>query len=430
MAKTDVSREHDEDELFDPTPHQPRTRTVALVGLVAFAVFVGLFVLGVLPRLQKKAAADQAAKATASEIVHVAATKPIRGKLDSEVSLPATLLPLQETTLYARTGGFVKRWLVDLGDSVKEGQLLAEIETPELDREIDQANAASAQAQAVVAQTKSKLALARTTSDRFKTLAVSGLASQQDLEEKAANVTAEEANVRAAEASVNSAFANARRLGELKTFAKVVAPFDGTITARNVEIGALITAGGTTGQALFKVATTTTVRLFVQVPQLYATSIAVGLDVKVTLRDEPKKAFLGKVTRTTKALDMATHTLKTEVQIVNTDGALLPGMYVQAKVPAKVVAAPLMVPATALMIDASGPKIAKIVDGTVHWVTVDVGADLGDKVALVGGVGEGDDVVTVPSDQLLEGMKVVLDSPPPAAKPDAKPDAKPSAKAP
>lgn len=409
--------EHGEDELFDPTPHRPRTRTVALVGLVAAGVFAGLFALGVLPRLQKKAAAEQAAQAASGEVAHVVTGKPIRGKAGSEVALPATLLPLQETTLYARTGGFVKRWLVDLGDEVKEGQLLAEIETPELDREIDQARAAAAQAQAVVAQAKTKLTLARSTNERVKNLAASGLASQQDVDEKLAAVDAEEANVRAAEASVTSALANARRLGELKAFAKVVAPFDGTITARNVEIGALVTAGGTTGQPLFKVATTTTVRLFVQVPQLYATSVAVGLDVKVALRDEPKKVFVGKVTRTTKSLDPVSHTLKTEVQIPNQDGALLPGMYVQAKIPAKVVAAPLLVPATALMIDAKGPKVVKIEGGVVRWINVDVGADLGDKVALVGGVAETDDVVTVPSDQLIEGMKVVVDAPPAAKAP-------------
>ena len=416
MSDPHDPREHEHDEGFDATPHRPRKRTVAIASTTVVALFVALFVVGYVPRLRRDAQVAHAASQVKSEVPVVVTAKAERAKTNGDVVLPATVQPLQETTVYARTNGYVKRWLVDIGEAVTEDQLLAEIETPELDQELAQARAASASSEAVLLQTQTHLDLAKTNLARTQNLAASGLASQQELDQQTSNVRAEEANVKASQATAGASQANVRRLLELRKFAHVTAPFAGTVTSRTTEIGALVTSGNGAGQALFKIAATKIVRIFVNVPQLYASGIREGLVTAITTRELSDRTFTGKVTRTTKSLDPVAHTLRTEIQVPNDDGALLPGMYAQVKIATNLQVAPIVVPATALSFGPEGTRVAVLRDGVVHWQKVQVETDLGDKLSIAAGLDEGAVVVLTPSDRLSDGMHVDV-APQPPAKP-------------
>lgn len=397
--------DHDHTQ-FDPRPHVPRARSVALAGLVVTAAIAALVLAGVVPRLRHAAASAGAgadAKGAGAERLAVAKAKRAAG--GDEVTLPGSVKPLQEAAIYARTNGYLRKYRVDIGDTVAEGDVLAEIDAPELDQELAQARAAAAQAIAVRAQELAKVELARSTAKRTDALAAQGLASKQDLEEKQAAVRAEEASLSATDASVAAASANVHRLSELKGFQKVVAPFAGTITARSAEPGALIVAGAA-GQPLFRLAQTDPVRVFVQVPQLWASAIKVGASAKLTVRELRGRTFTGKVTRTTRSLDPVTHTLTTEVQFPNGDGALLPGAYARVVLGVAGTESPLVVPATALIVNAKGTQVAVVDQGVVHLRVVEVDGDYGDRLSIATGVREGESVVVTPSDRLAEGQRV------------------------
>ncbi len=412
----DAPRAHDEHAVheldaaqFDARPHVPSTRKLALVGLLVVAGLGGLAAAGILPRLRSAAASASAQEpggAPADGKLVVAKVK--RAAVGNEVALPGTVKALQEAAIYARTNGYLKKYRVDIGDTVAEGDVLADIDAPELDQELAQARAAAAQASAVRAQEAAKLELSRSTLGRTKTLFADGLTSKQDLDEKQSALRAEEASVAATDASVGAAAANVRRLGELKQFEKVVAPFAGTITSRNAEPGALIVSGAA-GQPLFRVAQTDPVRVFVQVPQLYAASVKVGAAAKLTVRELRGRTFTGKITRTTKSLDPSTHTLTVEAQFANGDGALMPGTYarvVLGALGASGAEAPLVVPATALIVNAKGTQLAVVEQGVVHLRVIEVDGDLGDQVTIAAGAREGELVVVMPTDRLAEGQRV------------------------
>jgi RND family efflux transporter MFP subunit len=400
--------ENHEEGQFDPRPHVPSTRRVAVFGFLAVLAFGGLAGAGILPRLRSAAASASAGESSAKGGDKLAVAKVKRAAAGGEVALPGTVKALQEAAIYARTNGYLEKYRVDIGDTVAEGDVLAEIDAPELDQELAQARAAAAQASAVRLQESAKLELARSTLERTKTLAAEGLASKQDLEEKSSAVRAQEASVSATDASVGAAAANVRRLSELKRFQKVVAPFAGTITSRSAEPGALIVSGAG-GQPLFRVAQTDPVRVFVQVPQLYAASIKVGAAVKLTVRELRGRVFTGKITRTTKSLDPSTHTLTTEAQFPNGDGALMPGTYVRVALGAlggSGAEAPLVVPSTALVVNAKGTQLAVVEQGVVHLRPVEVDGDYGEQVSIAAGVREGELVVVMPTDRLAEGQHV------------------------
>jgi membrane fusion protein (multidrug efflux system) len=331
-------------------------------------------------------------------VAHVAPAHP--------VTLPGHVNALEETAVYARVSGYLRRWLVDLGDAVSEGQTLAEIETPELDQELAQAEAAVGQAEAQVQVAKAHRELARTTLARTAQLAPAGLVALQDFDDKKAGLEAEAANVIAAEAALRSARANVGRLAQTRSFARVRAPFAGTITARTTERGALVTVGNGAGQALFRIAATQVVRVFVDVPQSYATSIAPGQTATVTVREFPDQTFTGKVTRTARALDPAARTLRTEIQVANPTGALLPGMYAQARIAAPVGVPLLSVPSAAVLTDARGTRVAVVAEGHVHWRAVQVEEDLGREVTLSSGLHDGERIVSNPSEALRDGAVV------------------------
>ncbi len=401
-----ASREpHGEGELFDPAEHRPTGRRVVVVCGVAALAFGLLFAIGFVPRLLHRSAMGDDERRAAAEVAHVRVARATRAEVSAGLSLPGSLEPLQETSVYARANGFVRKWLVDIGAKVKRDQVLAELDLPDVEEELRQAQASATQARAGIAQAKSQLELARATDQRYQALRPSGVVSQQEVDQTHASNDAQEANLAAAEAAYGSAQANVRRYVDLKGFGTILAPFDGVVTMRSAEIGQLVTSG-MAGQPLFKVADVGIVRVFVRVPQLYAAGIHVGMDAPTTVREMPGRVFRGTVARTANALDTSTRTLRTEVDLPNGDGALFAGMYAQVRFDVKRQDQPLFVPSTAVLFDSAGTRAAVVRDGAIHWTKVDIDADLGDRLAIATGLAEGDMVIVTPSERLAEGLRV------------------------
>jgi membrane fusion protein (multidrug efflux system) len=402
---------------FDPAPFRPAKRGLVRSMVAAACVFAGLLSLGIVPRILRASAMAAETRALEEVPARVTVVRAERSVETSGLVLPGSVLPLQETDLYARANGYVHRWLVDIGAQVKKGQVLAELEVPDIDQELRQAHAMANQARAGIAQAKTQLELARTTSARFGALGPSGVVSQQEVDQYQAGYDAQQSNVVAAGAAYGSALANVERLRDLKDFGVLVAPFDGVVTQRTAEVGQLVTSGTTVGQPLFKVAEVDTVRVFVHVPQLYAADIHVGMDAPTTVRERPGRTFEGKVARTADELELSTRTLLTEVDIPNPDGGLIAGMYGRITFHMTGHDQLLVVPATAILIDAQGTRAALVRDGAISWRKVEIEKDLGDKVAVSTGLAEGDWLVAAPSDRLAEGMRVRSEDPRPAQPP-------------
>jgi len=325
---------------------------------------------------------------------------------ERKLSLPGSVQPLEEAVIYARASGYVRRWLVDIGTHVKEGDLLAEIDTPELDQELAQARAALAQAQANVVQAQANKGLAGTRLDRTGKLVEAGLSPQQDLDQTQAESAVNDAELHVADANVAAQQANIRRINDVRAYSKVMAPFSGTITERSVERGSLVTAGNV-ATPLFKLSSTDTVRVYVQVPQDAAPSIKLGAPAELQVREFPNETFTGTVARTAGALDSATRTLSTEVRVANPTGRLLAGMYAEAKLSLTSERHVFELPATVLMVDAAGLRIGIVRnDDTVHLQRIALERDLGATVQLATGLEGTERVVQIAGIELEEGQKV------------------------
>ena len=367
-----------------------RHRNVAIAVAAGALVLTGLFGIGLIPRLQTQKAVADIAKDNHPIVSVIPA---MRGNAATEVNLPGTLLPYQETPIYARTNGYVKRWRVDIGTKVAEGELLAEIETPEVDRELKQAVAN-------LAQVKAHLELDRTTAERWQALLTRKGVSQQEVDEKVGAYQARKADYAAAEANV-------QRLEEMKLFQRVAAPFSGTITARNVEVGQLINAGANDpGRWMYKLAKTGILRLYVNVPQNSMRLIQTGAPVDVMLQEFPGKAFPAKVARTAGALDAQSKTLLTEVQVPNDKGELLAGMYAQVRFKVTQAQPTIILPSNTLIMRADGPQVAAVANDVVHMRKVTLGRDFGQQIEIIAGLDEKEQVVTNPPDFLREGVAV------------------------
>jgi RND family efflux transporter MFP subunit len=364
---------------------------IALV-LGLAAVMAGLFAIGLWPKWNAlKVAQAEAGKDDLPVVMYVAAK---RGNQKADLVLPASLNAMQETTIYARTNGYLKRWLVDIGDQVKAGQMLAEIEAPEVDRELDQSLAARAQA-------KANLDLARVTAERYGSLLKEEAVSPQEVDEKFGIHQARKADYAAAEA-------NLRRLEQMKSFQRVTAPFSGTIVARNVDVGSLIQAGSASSSGwLFKLSQTDTIRVHAAVPQSNMRMIKPGMTVDVVVPELGERVFPAKVMRNAGAFDAATRTMVVEMHIPNRGGPLLPGMYAQAKLSLVNAEPNLQVPINALMIGGEGTRVA-VVDtgGVIHIKPVKLGRDFGKEVEILAGLADNDRVINNPRDSLVEGTKV------------------------
>jgi RND family efflux transporter MFP subunit len=316
------------------------------------------------------------------------------------LTLPGTLLGVIESTVYARSNGYVVRWVKDIGASVKRGELLAEITAPEIDQELSQAVSSRTQAAA-------SASLAKSTADRWQALRQKDAVTQQDLDERLSAYNQAAANLAAADANVG-------RLQKLQGFNQVVAPFDGVVTRRNVDVGDLVNAGnGGTGQALFAVAQVDPLRLYVFVPQVYAHQIKIGDAVTVTLAERVGEQYRGSVARTARAIDTATRTMQVEIRVPNPNNALITGSYVQVSLPINVDAKALVVPTNVLLFRPEGTRIA-LVDGggRVRLTLVKLGTDFGDSVEVLSGLDARDRIVLNPADSLADGDVVTLSAPP------------------
>ncbi len=388
----------------------PAPAAISKTGLAAIlAGSVGLigvaFVFGYLPRQRERAALTEGAQAAGQSLLRVDIVTPKLISSDRAVLLPGTVQPLEETVLYARASGFVQRWLVDIGDKVKAGQLLAEIETPEVDQELDQARAQLAQAQPTLERSKANRELSAANLKRYEALTPAGVTSQAELDERKAQARADEADVHVAEATILNQEANIRRLTQIKGFTKVTAPFAGTITQRWAEVGALVTAGN--GQPLYRVAALDPARVFIQVPQDVAPGVRTGVAAKVNVREYPGRAFDGTVARSSGELDATTRTMTTEVRVPNPDGTLLPGMYADVSLTLPSPHRVLELPATALMTDAKGTRVAVVDDESrIHFSSVLVERDTGTNVEISTGLSGTERVAKLGSAEFVEGRPV------------------------
>ncbi|HEY6909675.1 MAG TPA: efflux RND transporter periplasmic adaptor subunit [Myxococcales bacterium] len=395
-------------------------KRVALAALLALAILGLAFVVGYLPRLQKRAALAASVEMSRRALPRVETISPRPGASDRALALPGTVQPLQATLLFARASGFVRAWYADIGDRVKAGQVLADIETPELDQELSQGQAQLQQARASLTQAQANRNLARANLSRARRLAPSGIVSRADLEQSEAQAEVGEANVKVAEANVAAQQANIRRLTQLKAFSHVTAPFAGTVTQRMVEVGALVTAGN--GQPLFRLAAMDPARVFVQIPQDVAPSVRAGVSGNVTVREYPGRSFAGTVMRAAGELDTATRTMNTEIRVPNGEGALLPGMYAQVALTLPSPHRVLEIPATALLNDSRGQRVA-VVDAQrrLHLVPVVVERDDGATLAISSGLSGGEKVVKIGSAAFTEGMEVEVASPSGESQPGKRP---------
>ena len=381
-----------------------RTRAVVLV-VVGASALAFAFAFGYLPRRAARADLVEQAQGAEGALQRVDVVKPKEGSSDRALLLPGSVQPLEETTIYARASGYVRKWHADIGDKVTGGQVLAELDTPELDSQLEQARAQLAQAQATLEQSKANRALSKTNLDRYTKLAPSGVVSQADLDQRSAMAQVDEATVGVAQAAIAAEQANIRRLSQLKSFARVTAPFGGTVTQRSIEVGSLVTAGN--GQPMYHVAAMDPARVFVQVPQDVAPGVRTGIAAQVTLREYPGRVFSGSVSRAAGELDPSTRTMTTEVRVPNVDGALLAGMYAQVGLtlvsPHRVVE----LPATAVMSDAHGSRVA-VVDGasTIHLMPVVIERDNGPAVEIASGLSSSEWVAKLWSAQFVDGKLV------------------------
>ncbi len=357
-----------------------------VAGAIAYSVVTGLASRARAATTLKQHTLELAVPAVS--VIH-----PKRGAMTEEVVLPGNAQAYVATPIFARTNGYLSKWYFDIGARVKSGQLLAEIETPEIDRQLDQARAD-------LATTQANLDLSKTTADRYRALFKSDSVAKQDVEDKVGDLQAKKA-------MVDSASYNVKRLEETQRFQKVYAPFDGVITARNVDYGALINAGGNApGKELFDIASTSQLRVYVNVPQMYSRDVKPGGRAELTLAEFPGRRFPGKIVRSSDSIDPTSRTLLTEVDVDNPNGELLPGAFlsVHFKLGAKV--GTVVVPVNTMIFRSEGMRVAVVRGNKAELVPITIGRDYGTEVEVLSGVTEQDEVIENPSDSLTSGTEV------------------------
>jgi RND family efflux transporter MFP subunit len=405
---------------LEPTVPAPEHRRLLRILVVVGLVLLTLYVVGLVPRLLLQHRLAEEADAARTRLPMVSTAQPVRAPQVVDVPLPGSMEPILTTGIFARTDGYLLARYVDIGDRVTKGQLLADIDTPEVDQQLRQARAQLAQDKANVAKFQADLGLARTTLARF-VAAGPGTVSKQQIDERASAVTDAERTVDAGVATVAADDANVQRLLDLQAFQKVYAPFDGVITVRNVDPGSLISAGSSTAVTeLFTLAQVDVLRIFVFVPQSYSPDVSAGQTAEVTVRERPGQVFMGKVTRTAGAIDPASRTMLTEVQVPNPDGLLLSGSYATVKFSLQRAKPPLTIPSSALLVDASGVRVAIVEpDGTLRYTRVEIGRDYGTRVEVLSGLQESDVLATNLTPGIGDGAKVDVAKPSNEVKPGA-----------
>ncbi|HZM08710.1 MAG TPA: efflux RND transporter periplasmic adaptor subunit [Candidatus Limnocylindrales bacterium] len=390
--QTDVVEPEQHAAEITPPPKLPAAAPRKALLMIA-AVLLVLVVGAVIAMLMRRHDSDVLAKETERESVPtVAVIHPTSEKPDEELVLPGSLQAFEESPIYARTNGYLLRWYKDIGSRVTKGDLLADIDTPEVDQELMQARATRQQ---IVAQ----MDLAKINSDRYLSLRTTDSVSQQEADQQASGY-------RQAKANLDANDANVRRLEELEAFKHVYAPFSGVLTKRNVDPGALINASGT-GKELFDIARVDPLRVYVNVPQAYAPAIKNGMEAWVTLQELPGQKFKGTVARTAESIDPITRTLLTEVDVPNKDGHLLPGSFGEVHFRPGISGQKVTLPVNAMLFRQEGTRVAVVgSDNKVRLRPITIGRDYGNTLEILGGVSVEDQVVVNPADSLEEGQQV------------------------
>jgi multidrug efflux pump subunit AcrA (membrane-fusion protein) len=443
---------------------------LAVLALIGLLFFAGLLTLGILPRIKRQKKIMDASQAIKESVPTVDVITAEYAPATSELALPGNIEAIQTTPISARTNGYLCRWYADIGDRVKAGQLLAEIDTPEVDQQLQQTRANLAQAHANLGQAEANLSQAitnmqytRVTYERWRYLASQHVVSDQDRDQTweaynaaKATVDAMRANVNVAKAAIAANEANVRQLMALQGFKRIFAPFAGIISARNVEVGSLINAGSgsnvsastggsnvsastgggayvststgapptgatipgrggaqispgvpSAGGGLFQIARIDALRIYINVPQTFSSSIKPGRKVEINVREFPQDKFTGRVSRTTSALDPASRTLLVEVRTANPNYKLLPGMYATVKIEVAFAEPPIRIPATALVIRADGPQVVTVTkDQKAHFQKVVIGRDYGNELDISSGIEPGATLVVNVTDALRDGVSV------------------------
>ena len=361
---------------------------------VALGVAVVL-AAGIYAGLNGRRGADAALKRAteAAAVPTVAVVSPSTSSPSDELVLPGTARAYTDAPIYARSNGYLKKWYVDIGTRVTQGQLLAEIDSPEVEQQLRQARADLETARA-------NMEMARTTADRWQTLLKREAVARQEADEKAADYTAKRA-------IVDSNAANVKRLEDMTSFQKIIAPFDGVITARNTDIGALVDAGASAqARELFRLGAIHKMRVFVSVPQTYAQAARPGTPTAVTLEEIPGKVFHGTLARTSNAVDPVARTMLTEVEVDNPTGEILPGAYVVVRLGVGRDTRGLTIPANTLLFRSEGLRVAVVRNGRAELVPVTIRRDFGRSVEVVSGLQPSDSVILDPADSLVSGTPV------------------------
>jgi RND family efflux transporter MFP subunit len=405
---------------MDPVDQEQKRGKSSQVFTILFVIVIVLVVLGAVTLFQRRAQYQALAKET--ETLAIPTVAVIHASVEStqeDLVLPGAMQAYVESPIYARTNGYLKKWYHDIGSRVRQGELLADIDTPEVDQQLSQARAE-------LNTTQANANLSKITATRYQELIKTDGVSKQEVDNAVGDLEAKVANVKSAEANV-------RRLEELESFKHIYAPFSGVITRRSVDTGTLINAGnGGASQQLFSLAQTDPIRAYVSVPEAYAPSIRAGLGAYLELTQYPGQNFQGKVVRTAESIDPGTRTLLTEVDVPNHTGALLPGGYAQAHLQLRVTGARLAVPVNALLFRSEGLR-AVVVDANhkTHLKALTIGRDYGTTLEVLQGLEPGDWIVLNPPDSLEDGQEVhvkeiALNHAPsqPAAQPSTAPGAK------
>ncbi len=380
-----------------PAPSGPRPVHGVLILVVALVIVAAIVIAGVVPRLRAKAEVRIETDNLAVPAVNV--IHPKRGSPQQEIVLPGNIQAFIDAPIYARTNGYLQSWYFDIGARVRKGQLLAIIDTPEVDQQLQQARADLNTAQA-------NLRLSQITNDRYEGLKNTDSVAQQDVDNARGDFAAKKA-------TVDSAAYNVKRLEDLQSFTKVYAPFDGVITARNTDIGQLIDSGSASpAKELFHVAATRTLRVFINVPQQYSVAAKPGLSADLTLAQFPGRKFQGKLVRTANAIDLASRTLLVEVDVDNTTGELLPGAFteVHLKIPADIPT--FILPVNTLIFRAQGLQVAAVENNdTAKLVSIALGRDFGAEVEVVSGLTGQESIIASPPDSIIDGEQVRIAQP-------------------
>jgi RND family efflux transporter MFP subunit len=379
---------------YDRPPQKPGGKGHGVVIAVLVVIIVaGVVAMGVVPRLRAKAALRTETRDLA--IPTVVVIHPKRGDPQQEIVLPGNMQAFEDAPIFARTNGYLKKWYVDIGGHVKTGQLLADIETPEVDQQLLVARADLNTAQA-------NLNLSKITADRFDGLKNTDSVSKQDVDNAHGDFEAKKA-------TVASAQSNVRRLEETQAFNKIYAPFDGIITARNTDIGQLIDSGsGGAAREMFHIQSTRVLRVYINVPQQYSQAAKPGLSADLTLAEFPGRRFKGELVRTANAIQQSSRTLLVEVDVNNATGELLPGGYTEVHLKLPETVPTFILPVNTLIFRAQGLQIATVQDGKATLVPIVLGRDFGSEVEVVSGLSGQENVMVNPPDSLVEGEQVQI----------------------